>query len=206
MKLAERPLIDLLAAFRSSAPTPGGGSAAALAGALGASLLAMVGSMPKHRGASEEDVERLRAAGSRCAGIADRLTELIDLDSAAYDRVMAAYTLPRTSDSDKGERAARIQQELGGAIEVPLDVMRRCSDAIEAATVIARFGNPNAGSDTGVALELLLAAERGARLNVVINLDGIKDPDLVERVRRNASTLDAECVAGAEAARAAVSS
>lgn len=205
MKLAERRLIDLLTAFRSSAPTPGGGSAAALAGALGASLLAMVGSMPKHRGASEEDVERLRAAASRCAGIADRLTELIDLDSAAYDGVMAAYTLPRTSDSEKGERAVRIQQALGGAIEVPLDVMRRCSDAIEAATVIARFGNPNAGSDTGVALELLLAAERGARLNVEINLDGIKDPDLVERVRRNASTLDAECVAGAEAARAAVS-
>jgi formiminotetrahydrofolate cyclodeaminase len=205
MKLAERALIDLLAAFRSSAPTPGGGSAAALAGALGASLLAMVGSMPRHRGASEEDVERLRAAASRCGGLADRLTELIDLDSAAYDRVMAAYMLSRASDVEKAERNASIQEALGGAIEVPLEVMRRCAEGIEAAAVIARFGSPNAGSDTGVALELLLAAGRGARLNVEINLDGIKDPARAERVRADAAVLDAECVAGAEAARTALS-
>jgi formiminotetrahydrofolate cyclodeaminase len=205
MKLTERTFVDLLAAFRSAAPTPGGGSASALSGAIGAALLAMVGAMPKHRAASEEDVDRLQAAATQSTRLSDRLAELIDRDAAAYDMVVAAYRLPKESPQDKLARAERIQQAVRGAIDVPLDVMRHCAEAIEAAAVVAAFGNPNAASDVGVALELLLAGERGARLNVEINLGSVKDAASAESIRRQIANLDAECDRGANAARARLS-
>ena len=183
MKLADTPLAQLLAAFRSPDPTPGGGSASALAGALGASLLTMVAAMPKHRAASEEDVDRLQAAGRRCSDAAGRLTALVDEDAQAYDRVVAAYRLPKASDAEKAARSTGIQQAMTGAIEVPLEIMRRAADALDAAPVVAEFGNPNAASDVGVAVELLAAAIRGARLNVDINLDSVKDEAYASRVR-----------------------
>jgi methenyltetrahydrofolate cyclohydrolase len=202
MTLTERTLVDLLAAFRSTAPTPGGGSASALAGAVGAALLAMVGAMPKHRAASEEDVDRLQRAATRSTQLSERLAELIDRDAAAYDMVVAAYRLPKESPQERSERIERIQQAVRGAIDVPLDVMRRCAEAIEVAVVVAAFGNPNAASDVGVALELLIAGKRGARLNVEINLGSLKDAAYAESIRRRIANLSAECERGAEAARA----
>ena len=206
MKLTDTPLTALLAAFRSPSPTPGGGSASALAGALGASLLAMVASMPKHRAASEEDIDRLQAAAQRCTELSHQLTGLVDRDSEAYDLVVAGYRLPKASEGEKAERAARIQQALRTAVDVPLEVMRRCSEAIEAGAIVATFGNPNAASDVGVGLELLLAAERGARFNVEINLAALKDEAYVARVRQQSATLDSECAAGADAIRARLAS
>jgi methenyltetrahydrofolate cyclohydrolase len=202
MTLTERTLVDLLAAFRSPAPTPGGGSAAALAGAVGAALLAMVGAMPKHRAAAEEDVDRLQGAATRSTLLSERLAELIDRDAAAYDRVVAAYRLPKESPQEKSERTERTQQAVRGAIDVPLDVMRHCAEAIEVAAVVAAFGNPNAASDVGVALELLIAGERGARLNVEINLGSVKDAAYAESIRQRIANLSAECEGAAEAARA----
>ncbi|MGH9373911.1 MAG: cyclodeaminase/cyclohydrolase family protein, partial [Vicinamibacterales bacterium] len=166
MKLTEMSVVDLLAAVRSPRPTPGGGSASALAGAFGASLLAMVASMPRHRAESAEEVDSLQAAGRRCHELSERLTALVDQDSAAYDLVVAAYRLPKASDVEKSERSQRIQEALRSAVEAPLDVMRRCAEAVEAVRVVEAFGSPNATSDVGVALELLAAGLRGARLNV----------------------------------------
>jgi methenyltetrahydrofolate cyclohydrolase len=205
MKLSETPINEALAAFRSTAPTPGGGSASALAGALGASLLAMVAGMPRHRAASEEDVDRLHAAASRCAQVSEALAALIDRDSDAYELVVAAYKLPKTSEAEKADRSARIQEGLTGAIDVPLDIVQRCADAIETGPVVARFGNPNAASDVGVALELLTAGWRGARLNIEINLGSIKDAHYAERVRNRLNTLALECDNGVTAAKAALS-
>lgn len=202
MKLTQQTVSEFLAAVRDSRPTPGGGSAAAVAGALGASLLAMVASMPKHRAASEEDVERLQAAAARCRALAERLEVLVDEDSNAYDSVVAAYRLPKSSEQEKAERKRGIQQALHAAIDAPLEVMRHSVDAIEAASTVARFGNPNAASDVGVALELLVAAERGARLNVLINLSNVEDSEALERIGGTVRTRAAECRRGAEAARA----
>jgi formiminotetrahydrofolate cyclodeaminase len=206
MKLTELSLGAMLAAIRDPRPTPGGGSAAAVAGALGASLLTLVASMTKHRAASEEDVERLQAAASRCADLSARLEALVDDDSAAYDGVVAAYRLPRASDAEKAERRTRIQAALVAAVETPLEVMRHCNDTIEAAATVARFGNPNAASDVGVALELLVAAGRGARLNVEINLASLDDQAYVSRVRETVLVLDTEATTGAAAARVALQS
>jgi formiminotetrahydrofolate cyclodeaminase len=206
MKLTDRSLHELLAAIRDPSPTPGGGSVSGLAGALGASLLTMVASMTKHRAASEEDVERLQAAASRCAELSARLERLVDEDSAAYEAVVAAYRLPRGSDAEKTDRRSRIQGALVAAVETPLEVMRHCNDAIEAAATVARFGNPNAASDVGVALELLTAGGKGARLNVEINLASLDDQAYVGRVREMVSVLDTEATTGADAARAALQS
>jgi methenyltetrahydrofolate cyclohydrolase len=201
MTLIHQSFLDLLAAFRSPAPTPGGGSAAALAGAVGTSLLAMIGSMSKHRAASDADVNRLVAAAHHCTALSDRLAALIDEDAAAYEQVVAAYKLPRESAADKAERAARIQQALKVAITVPLEVMQHCAEAIDRAAVVAAFGNPNATSDVAVALELLLAGGRGALLNVDINLGTLKDAEYANTVRGQVRALEEQSARGAAAAR-----
>ena len=189
MALSQQTFTDLLRAFRSPDPTPGGGSAAALAGAVGASLLAMVAALPKPGAETEEDVRRLRAAGERCAAVSDRLAALMDEDSRAYDGVAAAFRLPKTNDAEKSARTIRIQEALRGATEVPLEVIRTSVDALEQGAVVAEFGNRNARSDVQVGLELLGAAARGARLNVDINLEAMKDAAYVTAVRGEAETL-----------------
>src|SRR5437762_3144726 len=132
----DRTVSDLLSAFRSSDPTPGGGSASALVGAVGASLLAMVASLPKSRAATEEDAERLKAAGDRCAALSAELAALVDRDSEAYELVVAAYRMPKASADEKAARAAAVQQAMRAAIAAPLDVMRACAAAAEQGVVI----------------------------------------------------------------------
>jgi methenyltetrahydrofolate cyclohydrolase len=183
MKLTDRTVTDLLAAFRSSDPTPGGGSASALAGAVGASLLAMVAKLPRSRATTEEDAERLSSAGERCTALSEELAALIDRDSEAYERVMAAYRRPKGTDEEKAARSAAIQDGLAAAIGAPLDVMRACAAATEQGVVVARLANLSASSDVQVAFELLGAGLRGAKLNVEINLGSVKDADYASRVR-----------------------
>jgi formiminotetrahydrofolate cyclodeaminase len=189
MKLTDKTVADLLAAFRSPDPTPGGGSASALAGAIGASLLAMVSALPKPKAAADDEIAQLRAAGERCTELAGRLTALVDRDSEAYDTVVQAYRMPKGSDEEKATRAAKIQLALGVAIDAPLDVMRACHEAMGHAAAIGALGNPNASSDVQVGQELLGAGLRGARLNVDINLGSIKDAAYAERVRQEVDRL-----------------
>ncbi|MGB2716916.1 MAG: cyclodeaminase/cyclohydrolase family protein [Vicinamibacterales bacterium] len=202
MSLIERSVRDLIAAFRSSDPTPGGGSAAALAGALGAALLAMVASLGRPATTEKDDLERLAIAGRREAELSDELASLVDRDAEAYDVVMATYRLPKASDDEKRRRSERIQQALEGAIASPLDVMRLCTEAAEHATVIASFGNPNAASDVRVAVELLTAGMRGARANVEINLESLKDAARADEIRGEAARLAQKLEAEVDAAQA----
>ena len=190
MKFSEHSVNELLAAFQSPEPTPGGGSAAALAGATGASLLAMVAGLPKSKAATEEDVARLKAAGARCTELAQTLAGLIDRDSEAYGLVMAAYKRPKGTDQEKTARSAAIQEAFRAAIAAPLDVMRACAAAAEQGVVIAALGNPSAASDGQVGFELLGAALRGAKMNVEINLDSVKDADYVAGVRNEVTEFE----------------
>ena len=190
MSLTSRPVDAFLAAIRSSNPTPGGGSASALAGAMGASLLAMVAGLPKSRAATDEDASRLRVAGERCVALATDLERLVDRDSEAYDTVLAAYKLPKGTDQEKAARSGAIQDALRAAIATPLQVMRDCAAAAEQAVVVASLGLSSASSDVQVGVELLAAAARGARLNVEINLENVKDTDYLARVRKDVNELD----------------
>lgn len=191
MKLTDRSVSDLLAAFRSSEPTPGGGSAAALSGAIGASLLAMVAALPKPQASADGDVTRLRQAGERCTDLALQLELLVNRDTEAYDLVVGAFRMPKGTDDEKAVRTASIQTALQAATEAPLDVMRRCRDALALAPIVSQLGNTNASSDVKVAIGLLRAGLAGAKENVEINLGSVKDAGYVQRVRDDLRTLAA---------------
>jgi methenyltetrahydrofolate cyclohydrolase len=204
MALSDQPLVDLLAAFRSSDPTPGGGSASALGGAIGASLLAMVAGLPKPRIRTPEEDQQLVAARTRCTTISDRLAALMDRDSAAYDGVVAAFRLPKNSEDEKAARSVRIQEALRAATEAPLEVMRACLEAIQLAETVAAFGNTNAASDVQVGLELLGAGLRGAGMNVAINLTSLKDQADVAAMKKEMQALEREASRAHAAAIAAL--
>ena len=202
MDLSQLPFTELLRAFGSNVPTPGGGSASALAGAVGASLLAMVAGLPKPRVQAQGDATSLAAAATGAADLSARMAALMNADSDAYNLVVSAFRLPKGTDEDKRARSERIQEALRAATETPLDVMRACEQTLQLARVVATFGNRNASSDVGVAVELLMAALRGARLNVDVNLGSITDKTFAGTVAREA----AQCLADGERhAQAAIS-
>jgi formiminotetrahydrofolate cyclodeaminase len=182
--LVDKTVSEILDAFASSDPTPGGGSASALAGAMGASLLLMVARMPKTKTAAEVDRGPLDRAAAALGPLAGELRALIDGDTKAYDAVVAAYRLPKDTDDEKGARRQAIQHAMRGAIEAPLGVMRACRAALAQLPAVETHGNPNAASDVQVGKELLTAGLNGARANVEINLPSIKDAEYVEQVRR----------------------
>jgi formiminotetrahydrofolate cyclodeaminase len=200
MPLATMALVDLLDAFASNDPVPGGGSASAVAGALGASLLLMVAAMPKTRSGSPEETADLAAASAQLRPLRDRLTALADADSEAYAVVTSARKLPKGSPDETAIRQAAVQRALRQATEVPLDTMRDCRDALRHAVVVARNGNRHAASDIGVGIELLLAALKGAGMNVDINLGVLHDEEYVARVR--SERQDLELTAADQAGRA----
>lgn len=166
---------QLLAALASPNPTPGGGTAAAIAGAMGASLLEMVSGLAKSRNNTDDEKAALADAKAALEPISARLTELADADTHAFNEVMAAYRLPKATDAEKADRTTAIQAALRGATEVPLDTLRSCVEALSHAGAVANYGNSSAESDAGVAIGLLKAAADGAAANVRINLLGLKD-------------------------------
>lgn len=193
--LVDQSFKDLLHAFSSTEPTPGGGSASALAGAVGAALLAMVAGLAKTRHGTDDDRAALAPAREALLGLRDHLALLVDRDTEAYDRVVGAYRLPKDTDEQKVARSAAIQRAMKQAIDTPLDVMRGCAQAGGHGETVARHGNPSASSDVQVGLELLGAGLRGARLNVEINLGSVKDAayvvDVTGEVEALAGALDA---------------
>ena len=200
--LRRKPFDELLEAFSSSDPTPGGGSASALAGAVGASLLAMVAGLPKTRHAPEDDRPPLDEARAALLALRDTLAELVDTDTEAYDRVVAAFRLPKATDAEKAARSVAVQAAMRGATETPLAVMRACEQAIGHGGVVAAHGNPSASSDVQVGLELAAAGLRGARLNVEINLGSLKDAALVAAITAEVERLTGAAETGAAEARA----
>jgi formiminotetrahydrofolate cyclodeaminase len=200
--LTDNSVRDLLAAFASSDPTPGGGSASAIASAIGASLLVMVSGLPKTRSGSDEDRAALAAAAPALTGLQQRLTEAVDLDTTAYDRVVAAYKLPKATLSEQDARKAAIQHALRGATDVPLGVMRLSSLALEQARTVAAHGRRAAASDVGVAVALLGAGLHGARLNVEINLGSLTDTAYADAARIEVAHLSERAALAIEEAEA----
>ena len=200
MLLADTSVRDLLDAFSSSNPTPGGGSAAALASAVGASLLMMIAGLPKTRGGTVDDRAALASAAAALAGIRQQLTAAIDADTAAYDQVVAAYKLPKGSAEEQAARTSAIQSALRAATDVPLDVVRLSAAALAQGATVAAHGHRAAASDVGVAVALLRAGLRGARLNIEINIGSVADAAYVDAVKTETARLsDAATRVGDEA-------
>lgn len=203
---ANMTVAGLLSALASPDPTPGGGTAAAIAGAMGTSLLVMVTGLAKSK--SNTDEEKAALAGARAAlePISAQLTALADADTEAFNAVMAAYRLAKASDDEKAARSRAIQEALRLATVVPLYTLRACSAAIGHSRTVAANGNRSASSDVGVAIGLLSAAAEGAAANVRINLASLKDEGF--KAASDAETtrlLTAAAAAAGDAMRAAAS-
>jgi formiminotetrahydrofolate cyclodeaminase len=167
--LLELPARALLDRFASPDPTPGGGSAAALSGALGGALVAMVCAMPKTRTGDAAERASLDLALGEARGASDHLRALVDRDSAAYDAVVAAYRLPKGTEEEKAARKAAIAAALKTATDVPLGTALECLRVIRAAGEALQNGNPNAASDAKTGAALALAGLQGAVENVRAN-------------------------------------
>jgi len=168
----------------SSSATPGGGTAAALAGAASAALIGMVCNLTIGRprfAAAEDD---LRAALAQAEALRERLTTLAEADTGAFNQVMAAYRLPKDSDEQQIARQAAIQTALKQATQVPLETAVACAAALRLVGRIIAYINPNALSDAGTAAVLAEAGLRGAQFNVAVNLAGIQDAEFVQEARQ----------------------
>ena len=172
---AESTVSSFLDALSSSEPTPGGGTAAAVAAAMATSLLMMVAGLTKTR--TNTDAERVTLSETRAAlaSVRDRLMSLADQDTAAFNQVMAAYRLPKTTDEEKTLRKQTIQRAMRAATDAPLETVRAAADAMRHARAVSQCGNATAASDVRVALELLEAAAAGAAANVQINIQSLDD-------------------------------
>jgi formiminotetrahydrofolate cyclodeaminase len=184
--MIDAPLRVFIERLASAAPTPGGGSAAALAGALAAGLTAMVARLSMDRGGDDELLDQSVRTAEQAAAT---LLALVDRDAEAFDRVIKAYGLPRGSDQEKQERRAAVQDALQNAAAIPLATAEQAVLVVALTPELARTGNPNAVSDVGVAALLAHAAVRGALLNVAINVKSITDPAYREATTARADDL-----------------
>jgi glutamate formiminotransferase/formiminotetrahydrofolate cyclodeaminase len=194
-------LLDLLDAFAANEPVPGGGSAAALAGAVGTALLIMVAGLPRTRTGTPEEAADLSEAAARLRPLRDSLTSLIDEDSTAYSSVLEATRLPKGTDADRTARRAALDAAMREAIDVPMNTMRCCQQALRGALVVAQGGNANALTDTAIGIELLLTGLRGAGMNVDVNIRSVSEADYADRVREERRELEAEGMEDARRAR-----
>jgi methenyltetrahydrofolate cyclohydrolase len=170
VSLLALPAEELLDRFAAPDPTPGGGSAAALAGAAGAALVTMVCRMTKTRTGDPAERAQLDAALADMRTTGDWLRRLVDEDSAAYDAVVAAYRLPKASEEEKAERKRAVDVAMTRATDVPLRTAEACLVVMGAAQTAGENGNPNALSDARTGAALAWAGLRGATENVRTNL------------------------------------
>lgn len=201
MKFAEMTVARFLEALASPDPTPGGGTAAAMAGAMGTGLLVMVTGLAKSNTNSEAEKAALAAARQGLQPLMPALAGLADADAAAFDQVMSAYRLPKATDDDKAARSAAIQAALQGATIVPLQTLRACAAAMAHAETVAANGNRSAVSDVGVAIGLLQAAAAGAEANVSINLASVRDQQFTAAAGDETGRLVSDVTRQAAAAR-----
>jgi formiminotetrahydrofolate cyclodeaminase len=179
--------MDDLASYK---PAPGGGSAAAAAGALGVSLLSMVANFTVGKEKYKDVEAEIQEVLSSSEKLRTELQKLIDDDVVAYKGVSAAYKMPKESDKEKTARSEAIQAALKQAMSVPLAICRNLYEAISLCEPLLEKGNVNLVSDVGVAAELIAGGFASAVLNVEINLAGIEDPDMASKIRDELSSRE----------------
>jgi glutamate formiminotransferase / formiminotetrahydrofolate cyclodeaminase len=184
--LVDRTVRSFANELSTDSPAPGGGSVAALVGALSASLSAMVGALTFSKQGMEDARPAMERAGSDAQALKDWFLAAVDRDTDAFNAVLAAIRMPRTTEADQAARDGAIAAANLEATMVPLSVLERSVEALELALVAARDGNPNSVSDAGVAAACAVAAAEGASLNVRINVGGLESgvSEIIEREER----------------------
>lgn len=180
--LIDKKVSNFLNELASNSPTPGGGSVAALAGALGAALISMVGNLTVGKKKYEDVEEEIKRILSSSEKLRYELSQLIEDDVKVFNNFMATYKMPKETEDEKKVRTEKIQEALIEAAKVPLKVAYKCLDIMILSQEVAEKGNVNVVSDVGVAVLMAEAALESAILNVKINLKMIKDEKTKEEL------------------------
>lgn len=189
---ARLSLDEFLAALASEEPAPGGGTAAAVSGALGAALVEMVAALTLGKEKFADAHAAVRPI-AEAASVARR--EMLDLareDAQAFEAVVAARRLPRETDEEKAARSKAVALSNRVATEVPMRTARAAARLLEVLPELVAKGNPSAASDAGTAALLLEASAEGALLNVGINLSGVEDLAFVAEMQRETASLQGQ--------------
>lgn len=188
--LAELTVKEFLDKVAGSDPVPGGGSVAALNGAVASALTAMVAGLTIGNKGYEEHEEFMKHISRLSILQQELFVEYIDRDSEAYDHVFGCFKLPKSTDEEKAARSAAIQEATRFAALVPMQVARNACELMEIIADVARLGNQNAITDACVAMMAARSAVLGALLNVRINLGSLKDKTFVDELKREADHLE----------------
>ena len=194
MKLAELKTSEFVDLLASDAPAPGGGSAAALEGALGAALTAMVCGLTVGKKKYAEFQELAEEAQKKATDLKARFVDVMDRDTEAFNVVSAAFGMPKATDEEKAARSAAIQEGLKGCTKTPFEMMELAVETLELTASILGKSNDSAASDLGVSALSLRAAIQGAWLNVLINIGSLKDTALAEDYRAKGEALLAKAL------------
>ncbi|MBR0330692.1 MAG: glutamate formimidoyltransferase [Alistipes sp.] len=176
----------------SESPAPGGGSISAYMGALGAALGTMVANLSSHKAGWDDRWEEFSTWAEEGQKLMQELLSLVDEDTAAFNRIMAVFAMPKTTDEEKAARSAALQEATLYATEVPLRTMQAAARVFPIVKAMAEEGNPNSVSDAGVGALAARSAVLGARLNVRINAAGLKDRTTADRLTAEADQIALE--------------
>ena len=188
-KLKDLSLQDFAQETASESPAPGGGSISAYVGSLGAALAGMVANLSAHKRGWDHRWEEFSVWAEQGKVFQNKLLKLVDEDTRAFNEIMAAFGLPKSSSDEIEIRKKSIQQATLNAIQIPLEVMKTAFCSMEVIETMAKIGNPNSVSDAGVAALCAKAAVHGAYLNVLINLSGFLDYDKAAQLKHEATEL-----------------
>jgi glutamate formiminotransferase/formiminotetrahydrofolate cyclodeaminase len=202
--LVQRTVLDFTDEVSRDSPAPGGGSVAALAGALGAALASMVANLTYGKEGTEARDAELARVAEEAQRIKDQLMTAVDADSDAFQGFMDALRLPQGTPGEKAERTRKMQEGLKAAVQVPWSTAEASYAAMQLARAVVTHGNPNSLSDGAVGVQIAFAGVRGGLWNVLINLKDVQDPAYVAEKRAACVALLAEARALADEAAGAV--
>ncbi len=194
-KLINMPLNNFADETASESPAPGGGSIAAYVGVLGASLATMVANLSAHKKGWDERWQEFSDWAEKGQQYKNELLKLVDADTAAFNKIMEAFALPKISEEEKATRTQAIQQATKYAIEIPFAVMQASYESMEIIKAMAATGNPNSVSDAGVAALCARTAVMGAFLNVRINAAGYNDKIFVTDIVTRGTAIENNTIA-----------
>jgi glutamate formiminotransferase/formiminotetrahydrofolate cyclodeaminase len=179
----------------SESPAPGGGSISAYVGSLGISLATMVANLSSHKKGWDDRWEEFSTWAEKGQKIKNELLRLVDADTAAFNKIMTAFSLPKSTDEEKKARTDAIQSATKFAIEVPFKVMQLSYDSLEVIKAMAEIGNPNSVSDAGVGALCARSAVMGAFMNVRINASGYNDKTFVNDILAKGKEIEQKTIA-----------
>jgi len=193
-RLIRMSVKDFALETASESPAPGGGSVSAAMGAFGAALATMVANLSAHKRGWDERWKEFSDVAEQGQALVKELLELVDEDTAAFNRIMAALSMPKATEEEKAARSAALESATLYAASVPLKTMETALKALPLALQMARSGNPASASDAGVSALAAVAGIRGARLNVRINAAGLQDKTAAEPLLNRADEIEREAL------------